>query len=95
MRATTMLAARVALTQRRNRQLLTQRRSVVGKRKPRRARPKSCTPLFVEDPFDEQDNAARSLQPEFLARLAVEALAIALAGPAAFADVRSRCVLTA
>jgi hypothetical protein len=37
-------------------------------------------PLFVEDPFNEADNAARSLRPSHLPRLALEALTIGLCG---------------
>jgi hypothetical protein len=43
--------------------------------------------LYVEDPFNEEDNAARSLRPEFLQRLVVETLLVALCGPSAFAQV--------
>ena len=43
--------------------------------------------LFVEDPFNECDNAARSLRPEELPRLAHEALVVALCGPGAFVEV--------
>ena len=43
------------------------------------------------DPFNEEDNAARTMRPECVHKFTVEALLVALCGPAALGEVR-RCL---